>query len=249
VVLILALPGLILFGACSTLPSKVEAKAAIVDQLYDLQPNEAFIVQITRYLEDYGFKVDLYQGEDITVDFYRKLQTRGYQLIIFRVHSGLLQVGRDRVINKTWLFTSEPYSPTRYVSEQLTDQVAQAAINKYSPLVFAINAKFITESMEGTFKDTAIIMMGCSCFHFSDLAEAFVQKGASTYVAWDRSVLLGYVDEATVALVEKLCLEGLTIGEAVARTMKEKGPDPQHGSVLKYYPLASAQKTLKQLIK
>jgi hypothetical protein len=246
--LILALPGLILFGACSTLPSKVEAKAAIVDQLYDLQPNEAFIVQITQYLEDYGFKVDLYQGEDVTVDFYRKLPTREYQLIIFRVHSGLL-VGIDQVTNKTWLFTSEPYSQTKYVSEQLTDQVTQAAINNYAPLVFAINAKFITESMEGTFKDTAIIMMGCSCLHFSDLAEAFVQKGASTYMAWDHSVLLGYVDEATVALVEKLCSEDLTIGEAVARTMKEKGQDPTHGSVLKYYPPASAQKTLKQLIK
>ena len=247
--LISALPGLILFGACSTFPSNVEARAAIVDQLYDLQPNEAFIGQITQYLEDYGFKVDLYQGKDVTVDLYRKLPTHEYQLIIFRVHSGLLQVGRDQVINKTWLFTAEPYSQTRYVREQLTDQITQAAINNYSPLVFAINAKFITESMEGTFKDTAIIMMGCSCFHFSDLAEAFVQKGASTYVAWDHSVLLDYVDEATVALVEKLCSEDLTIGEAVARTMKEKGPDPQNGSVLQYFPPASAQKTLKQLIK
>jgi len=42
--LILALPGLILFGACSTSSQKLEARAAIIDQLYDLQPNEAFIV-------------------------------------------------------------------------------------------------------------------------------------------------------------------------------------------------------------
>jgi hypothetical protein len=35
--------------------------------------------------------------------------------------------------------------------------------------------------MEGTFKDTAIIMMGCDCLHFQDMAQAFIEKGASTY--------------------------------------------------------------------
>jgi hypothetical protein len=75
--LILALlPELILFGACIAPNPKVEAKAAIIDHLYDLQPDEAFIVQITQYLEGYDFKVDLY----------RKLPTHEYQLIIFRVH-------------------------------------------------------------------------------------------------------------------------------------------------------------------
>ena len=55
VMLILGLPGLILFGACSTPNPEVESKAAIIDQLYNLQPNEAFIEQTTQYLEDYGF--------------------------------------------------------------------------------------------------------------------------------------------------------------------------------------------------
>jgi hypothetical protein len=91
--------------------------------------------------------------------------------------------------------------------------------------------------------------MGCSCFHFQDLAEAFIKKGASTYLAWDYSVLLNYVDGATVALVKKLCSEHLTIGDAVMRTMIEKGRDPEYRSMLKYYPPASASKTLKQLIK
>jgi len=247
VMLILGLPGLILFGACSTPNPEVESKAAIIDQLYNLQPNEAFIEQTTQYLEDYGFEVDLYQGDAVTVDLYRKLPTYGYKLIIFRVHSGLLGVD-PKVVNRTWLFTAEPYSKTRHVTEQLTDQVTYAKTRDDAPWIFAISAKFITQSMEEQFANTAIIMMGCDCFHFKDLAEAFIEQGASAYIAWDVSVLLGYVDDATTTLIEKLCSEELTIVAAVAQTMDEKGPDPDYGAVLKYYPPASANKTLRRVI-
>jgi hypothetical protein len=81
------------------------------------------------------------------------------------------------------------------------------------------------------------------------MAQAFIEKGASTYIAWDTSVGLNYVDDATPALIEKLCSKELSIGEAVAGTMKEKGPDPNYGAVLKYYPPESGKKTLEQLIK
>jgi len=196
--LILALPGLILFGACSAPNPKAEAKAAIIDQLCTLQPTPAFIEQTTQELTDYGFKVDVYHGDAVTVDLYRKLPAYGYKLIIFRAHSGLLGVD-PRVVNRTWLFTAEPYSKTRHVTEQLTDQVTYAKTYDEGPWIFAISAKFIDKSMEGQFNDTAIIMMGCDCFHVKDLAQAFIQKGASTYIAWDVSVLLDYVDDATTA--------------------------------------------------
>ncbi len=64
---------------------------------------------------------------------------------------------------------------------QLTSQVTYAKTRGDAPWVFAISAKFVTESMEGTFKDTAIMMMGCDCLHFQDMAQAFIEKGASTY--------------------------------------------------------------------
>jgi len=66
-------------------------RAVIVDQLSSFRENEAFITEVTGELEDYGFEVDLYQGDNITVDFYRQLPTHGYKLIIFRAHSGLLE--------------------------------------------------------------------------------------------------------------------------------------------------------------
>jgi hypothetical protein len=87
--LILALPGSILFSACSALNPEVKAKteankAPIVDQLYPLEPNQAFIDKTTSDLENSGFQVDYYRGDEITVDFYRSLPTLGYKLIIFR---------------------------------------------------------------------------------------------------------------------------------------------------------------------
>ena len=246
VAFILVLPGLIILGACSPSSTELEARAAIIDQLYTLQPNPAYIQQTIHYLEDYGFEVDVYRGDEVTVDLFRKLPTYGYKLIIFRVHSGLLGVD-PKVINRTWLFTNEPYSETRYVYEQLTDQVTYAKTYDDEPWIFAVSAKFVTQSMENQFDNTAIIMMGCDCLHFEDLAQAFIQKGASTYIAWDVSVLLDYVDDATITLVEKLCSEELTIRAAVAQTMDEKGPDPDYGAVLNYYPGQSGDKTIKQL--
>ena len=225
-----------------------ELKAAIVDQLVILQQNEEFITKTTHALEDHGFTVDVYEGDAVTVDLYKNLPTYGYKLIIFRAHSGLLGVD-PRIINRTWLFTAEEYSKTSYVAEQLTDQLTYAGTDYDDSWLFAVSAKFITQSMKDEFDNTVIIMMGCDAFHFTDMAEAFIEKGASTYIGWDFSVLLDYVDRATPLLVEKLCNEKLTIKEAVTRTMQEVKPDPRHGSVLHYFPTDTGDKTIDQLIR
>jgi len=222
-------------------------RAAIVDQLQSVHPNQLFISDITQKLRDYGFQVDIYKGDDVTVDLYRKLPSYGYEMIIFRVHSGLL-VGSESVAKKIWMFTSEPYSRTRYLFRQLNNQVANAATQEDNVPVFAVSAKFITQGTEGQFADTAIIMMGCAGFESDNLAQAFIQKGASTYLAWDASVGLSYVDDATATLIENLCTNKMTIVDAVADTMNKKGPDPGNNALLHYYPQASANKTLSQLI-
>lgn len=246
-VLILGLPGLTLFSACSATRPEPEPRAAVVDQLGTLFPNQAFIEQTTRELEEYGFKVDVYPGDTVTVDLYRKLPSYGYKFIIFRVHSGLLGVD-PKVTNRTWLYTNEPYSKTSHLVEQLDDQVTYARTHADAPWCFAISAEFIEKSVEGQFDNTAIIMLGCDGLHFDDVAQAFIQRGASTYIAWDASVMLDYVDGATFVLIDKLCSDELTVKEAVAQTMAEKGPDPRYNSVLKYYTGQSALKTLSQLI-
>ena len=203
---------LFLLPSCTQSPNPLSnsPKAAIVDQLYSLQPNEAFISEVSKELEDYGFEVDLHQGDDVTVNFYRQLPGCDYKLIIFRAHSGLL--GREgEIIKRTCLFTNEPYSQTKHVAEQLSDQLAMARIDETHPWVFGIGDEFVTQSMEGEFGNTVIIMMGCSCLYIEDLAQAFIEKGASAYLAWDGNVNLDYVNKATPYLVRQLCLQKVTI--------------------------------------
>jgi hypothetical protein len=222
-------------------------RAAIVDQLYNLQPNEAFIAEVTRELEEYGFAVDLYQGDDITVDFYRELPTYGHKLIVFRAHSGLLG-GGDFYIPRTVLFTNEEYSTRRHPTDQALDRLLMGAPGPGQPVMFGITASFVTGSMKGRFDDTVIIIMGCGGIYLPDLAEAFVDKGASAYLAWDASVNLDYVDRATSYLIKQLCSEKATIKGVVDSTMVDIGPDQEYEAELEYYPSGTGNKTLEELV-
>lgn len=236
------------------------ATAAIIDQLSatSFQENEQFTANVTKELEDYGFEVDVFQGNNVTVDFYRRLPTYGYKLIIFRAHSGILEQDGE-VVPRTVLFTNEEYSESRYALEQVYGQLTMGGACQGCPMMFGIAPEFVSAQgvvgqatdMEGRFEDTVIIMMGCSGIALPDMAEAFIDKGASIYLAWDRSVELYYVDEATPYLVNHLCSGELTIREAVRNTMDVIGPDPNHGAELQFYynPAShNGDKTLKQLI-
>jgi len=234
-----------------TPPIPEGTSAAIVDQLYSNYPNEGFTTNVTEDLEDFGFKVDVYQGDDVTVDLYRNLPIYDYQLIVFRVHSGTISPNPEGDVEPTtgtYLFTNEPFNRMKYTRELLGDELAAAYVLKGDPVYFVIGPKFITRSMNGNFNNTVVIVDGCSCLHFDDLAQAFTSKGASCYLAWDHTVELDYVDEATTSLVENLCSKGLSVKEAVDHTMATIGPDPKWGAWLKYYPAQSADKTLQELV-
>jgi hypothetical protein len=223
-------------------------RAVIVDQLSSMRENETFITNVTRELENHGFEVELYQHNDITVGFYKQLPTQGYKLIIFRAHSGLLAEDEE-IKDRTVLFTNELYRWFRYPEEQMDDRLVMARVSEGHPMVFGIPPKFIRESMNGKFDDTVVIMMGCSGIFLEDLAEAFVDKGASVYIAWNGTVELYYVDEATPYLMGQLCSGNLPIKDALNITMDAIGPDPEHGAGLKYYPSGIGDKTLEELIK
>lgn len=224
-----------------------DLKCAIVDHLYDLQPNDGFIDHVTQEVEKVGFTVDVYRGDEITVDFYRHLPSHGYKLILFRVHGGLLE-NETGMGDKIWLFTNESYSRMRYYMMQLRDQVSGGAISLDGEQVFAVSSKFVTDCMRYNFDNTVIINMGCAAFYNDDLAEAFTGRGASAYLGWDVSVGLSYVEKATMTLVEKLCTEEMPIEQAVTSTMEEIGPDPNNNAFLKYYSPENADKTLKQIV-
>jgi hypothetical protein len=251
-VLTLILPGLVLSAGCPAPSPDSGTRAAIVDQLAILEPNQAFLVQMTAELEACGFEVDVYQGEEVNVKLYRELPKYGYKLIIFRAHAGLLKGEENSEVvgvkSETYLFTAETYKQTKYVREQLEDQLLPAEMTADFPLVFAVNSKFVLESMEERFDNTVMIMMGCSCIYLEDMAAAFTLKGASTYLGWDGSVGLGYVDRATADLITNLCTERMTVERAVTETMAGIGTDPEWGAELKYYPRESGGKTIGELI-
>jgi hypothetical protein len=248
----LALPGLILCAGCPPPHPDSGLNAAIIDQLAVMETNQEFIERVTAELEACGFEVDVYSGEEVNVKLYRQLPRYGYELIIFRAHAGLLKAEEGGEVvgvkRATYLFTAEEYSQNRYVPEQLDDQLLPAEMEEDFPLVFAVNSRFILKSMEGSFDDTLIIMMGCSCSYLEDMAAAFTFKGASTYIGWDGSVNLDYVDRAAADLITNLCTGGMTVNEAAFETMTEIGPDPYWGASLRFHPRESSGQTIAELI-
>jgi hypothetical protein len=252
IIIILFMLGALL-TSCNEPPAESnQPKAAIIDQLYLLEPDPSFIDEATAILESGGFTVDLWQGKDITVDFYRNLPRLGYKLIVLRVHSGMLIDLKDsgaQALKQTYLFTGETYAATRYVTEQLTDRVSNALMTDKYPLVFAVNSEFIRKNTRGNFDNTAVISMGCESYLQDDMAVAFVGKGASVYTGWSTVVSLEYVDNATIQLLGVLCRDNMTVTQGIAETMAKVGHDPYFDAYLKQYPAAGGNQTIQELIK
>jgi len=210
--------------------------AAIIDQLSLTFPNPQFVEAVTRTLEEAGYTVDYYPGEQVTVDFYRYLPAKGYDLLIFRVHAARRpEVLASKLPDEASLFTSEPYSRTKYVDDQNALRLVKVSYQEGDPEVFfGIRSTFITSSMKGKFPGATVILMGCDTLRGRATAEAFIKKGAKAVVGWSDLVSASHTDEATERLLQKVTLEGLSIQEAVEQTNQEVGPDPVYGSTLLY---------------
>jgi len=240
-VVIIALSSFLIYSYLnppSNQPPTSELKAAIVDQLSLTVPDQTFIETATNILETANYTVDYYPGEDVTVGFYRNLPTHGYRLIILRVHSSATSLqGEEFVTSPVVFFTSEPYSETKYVIEQVTDQLGKASYAPPEPpYYFSIHHEFVASSMKGKFQNTTIVMMGCEGLSNTKMAKALVEKGAKVYIGWSGDVSATHTDQATTQLLNHLITEKQTIKQAVTETMKEVGPDPVDESVLHYYP-------------
>jgi hypothetical protein len=231
----------------TTNPASSQLKAAIIDQLSLTFPNQTFIENATNILKQAGYSIDYHAGEEITVEFYKNLPTHGYGLIILRAHSSAAELqGKEFVETPVGIFTSESYSQTKYIYEQLTDQLVTASYTMpQPPYYFAIVPKFVTSSMKGTFQNTIIIMMGCEGLNNTKMAEAFIQKGAKAYIGWKGAVSASHTDTATTRLLQHLITEKQTTNQAIDNTMKEVGPDPEGKSTLCYYPVEAGDCTIQ----
>ena len=190
-------------------------KAAIVDQLSLTRPNQTFIETATNILKKAGYTVDYYPGEEVTVNSYGRLLAYGYNLIIFRVHSSSYQMqGEEIVKSDVTLFTSEIYSNSKHVQQQLNEQVVSVKyLSEEHTLYFGIKPSFITS--HGKFDNTTIVMMGCDGLTTTSMAEAFIENGARGYIGWYGSVMGIRNDPAITYLLRKLITEKQTIIKAV----------------------------------
>jgi hypothetical protein len=221
-------------------------KAAIVDHLSLTQPNQTFVQGAQDMLEKAGFKVDYYAGEEVTVDFYRALPSYGYQLMILRVHSSATEAdgGEGSVV----LFSSERVNSSKYTDEQISGQLMGVAFSieekEAGILYFGISPTFVEYSMEGDFKDTVVLMMGCEGLDNPSMAHAFVMKGAKVYVSWNQPVVSSHTDYATADLLQHFVAERMTLEESIRATFQTVGYDPVYNSLIIYYPAEAGDYTL-----
>lgn len=210
-------------------------KAAIVDHLSISQPNKVFWLTSKDTLEKAGFEVDYYPGNNVTVEFYRSISFYSYSLIVFRVHS-TAQSPEGTSPEKVVFFTSEPYSTTKHVNEQLNGQVVVVKMYEGASPYFGITPLFVKNAMKWPFKNATIIAMGCDGLKHNSMAAAFIEKGAKAYISWTDLVSASHTDKATKRLLKCLVTENQSIKDSVEAVMTEVGPDPEYGSQLEFYP-------------
>lgn len=211
--------------------------AAILDQLSLTQPNPEFVSSARGILAEAGYAVDYYPGEQVTVELYRTLPERGYDLVVLRSHAGITNevdytTGERSKTEYVSLFTGEPYDADKYPDEQL-NRLGKARYYEGAPELFGIGPDFVRYSMEGSFDGALIIMMGCDGLRSQKTAEAFLEKGADAFVSWSKPVSAPHTDAATEHLLERLLIDGLPTAEAVSRTAEEIGPDPLYEGELR----------------
>ena len=74
-------------------------KAAIIDQLHDDIPNILLQQKATELLAAAGYEVDLFTTKDITLDFYKRLPSMNYDLVMIRTS---VPGSRSRSYSATW---------------------------------------------------------------------------------------------------------------------------------------------------
>jgi hypothetical protein len=226
IIMLVALAAISIIDVRTKQTNRISKKAAIIDPLYPEDPGHH--EEMTTILAAHGYKVDDFRGEDVTPELLRKMGA--YRVIILRVHS-------TRNQDMVWFFTGETYSPDKYVLEQIADEVHRARPNLSSKYLFAVGSDYVRHFMKDKLSGALVILMGCDGLTATDLAQAFLDEGASAYVSWDGPVSLEHTDEATLFLLEALTTRSMTLGEAVAHTNTLVGPDPDYNSTLHIYPV------------
>ena len=226
-------------------------KAILIDTVCTSKPNDELLENVTEVLESRGFEVDVYLGENVTVNLMRKL-TKGYKLIIMRVHSSYTHFPRMFLPNNTVvLITGERYVKSKYFREEALEMLVASTVVPELRLAygyFAITPRFV-KALNGSFGNAIVIAMGCNTLYTTSMAKAFIDKGAKVYIGWDDYVSAEHMDKALGLLVKLLIVDKITVKNAVDKVNEEIGVDPIYKAKLVYYPLHSGNVNIDQITK
>jgi len=213
-------------------------RAVLIDSLSQTDPDPLFINNVTQTLTGAGYSVDYYGPSQVTVDLFRSLPLMGYSILIFRTHTA---TGASAPPGQN-IVTHQSYTTSQYSLEQLANLVTEAVVRPGDKF-FAVSPSFIKDEALGVggFHGALIIQMGCSTLQARpDLATAFFERGASTFVGWNGVVSSYYTDLSTESFLSSL-MHGKTLPQAVAST---SGPDPDYGGQLTYIEPSSVSQQL-----
>lgn len=213
-------------------------RAIIVDQLQATQPNPDFRVKASDTLSQAGYSVDYVSGDQVTVDFFRTLPSKDYDVVLLRVHAGITtevdaDTGERTGQEYVSLFTNEKYDADKYAADQMGRLGQARYANGEGDTLFGIGPAFVKDSMEGDFGGALVVLMGCDGLRTQTTAQAFLDKDASAFVSWSDQVSGGHTDDATVKLLRHLYVDNQSVEQAVAATADEVGPDPLYDGELR----------------
>ena len=204
-----------------------EKRIAVLDQVSSSYPDPAFVAEMGSLAQKKGYRLDYYPPEAVTVSLFVDLPERAYTMIILRTHaSNPIPI----------IATGEKYSERGHLIDQLLDNLGAVEVD--GKVSYYVSSKFITRVMCGRLPGTIVLAMGCSVLVRPEMAQAFVSKGASTFVGWDSPVTVSHTDAAFVELAG-LLLAGNGIRWSVNQVMEDQGPDPIYGARMVYYPIDS----------
>ncbi|MCS7145286.1 MAG: hypothetical protein RMJ28_06700 [Nitrososphaerota archaeon] len=207
-------------------------RAAIVDGLSEDLPNPELIRDMAERLESAGYVVEIFNGSGVSVDFFRRLPSMDFSLIIMRLHGGRLRQPIGLLIG-SGLF-AEPFNENKYLEEYLSGYLLRGVPYVGDKDYFVITPHFVSDKLEGRFRGSAIVVLSCYSAVDEVLASAFLSRGASAFVGVDNVATDIYLDRVGLELVRNIA-GGMSLREAYSKTVEEVGPDPETGASLRYY--------------
>jgi len=206
--------------------------ALIVDGLSNDYPNPDFLSRTLAILQKAGYRTQLYQAPNVTVELYSRLASLKPKLILLRIHGGVLMYQGQRIGGVG--FFAEPYQAGKY-PEEILHYLGVGKPFLSDKEYYVATFVYLRDFMKGQFDDTTVLVMSCNSLEDEAMAKVFTDKGASTYIGWTGSVTPEHMDKAGLLLLQRIITEKMNAADAVARTSAEVGPDPFYKGELDFY--------------